>query len=1546
MKRVLYIVKNSFSCICLLWVIVLLFSSRTTQAQYFSQTFNYTGAIQTFTVPPCTSTMMIEARGAQGGGDGGKGARMVGVFNVTPGQVFKILVGKAGSASSPVMAGNGGGGGSFVTDMLNNPFVVAGGGGGSGANWANSAYVSIGGTTFQNGEPGQSGGLGGVGGTGGATGTIPQVNAAGGGGMTTNGGSGSFAFGGGSYISGGAGGNSTGGYGGGGGSSVFIATCGSSPNGGGGGGGYSGGGGGGSPGPGTCDGAGGGGGSFNGGTNQVNTPAWNPGNGLVIFSYGFAIQVTASPTAVCAGSPSTLTISGPLSQTWVVNGSNSNTIVVTPTVTTNYSALITPPQGCNVLLSSITVTAWPLPILTATSTVGCPSSSVNLIASGAVTYTWQPGNIPGSPAIGFPPAAMVYTAYGTDALGCVNSQTLAQAVLPIPTITATSPTVCQGATYAIVPGGAFSYTWNPGNLPGMVTGVANGPLTYTVIGASAQGCTASTTTSLSIYNPPAPPLSFTTTGISCASLGSATVSAAGPGPYVYTWTPAGQVNPIVTGMSPGTYTLTIMDIGSSCISSTTATFNSAIPFTGNLNNTSALTCNGVNTGTASYTNLSGGSGNQVFSWTDGSNLVTQPNPTTLGAGNWTVTVTDALSGCAITNTFAITQPPPLTLNIASGSATACANSSVVLTSTLVGGTAPYQFSWLGGPATSSFATTQPQGGAYMYTLNVTDLNNCPVSGMVGVVFVSNPALSISDVSICPQGSGVLSVSGANTYTWSDNTFGSSLFDSPLVNTQYTVVGAAQGCTSAATASIVILPVPVTIGSDSPRCFGDALQLTATGGTAYAWTGPAGYNSTAQTPYVSPVGPAQAGVYYLTITALNSCTASASVSVVVNPTPSVQAAGGTVCTSQVLQLTSSSVAGATYQWAGPAGFSSTQQNPVISGPALNATGLYTVTATSTDGCTNTAIASASIVSPPSLTIALSSTTLCAQGFNGSPNSIGVSVSGANNYTITTPVDIYNSNFNGPSSSLSALPPYNPGPGAVTVAGSNGICTSISNAGFIVIANPVITASTPSAAICSGQSHTFTMQGGGNYSWSPSIPGLTTSNMGGTAVVSPTVSTIFTVYGNSQGCSSPALNLNVTVNLTPTTTVPSKTMEVCMGTPLKLIAGGNATSYNWSPGLGLNTQTGHSVTATLYGNQQYTVTGSANNCSSTAVVSITVFALPVPQISVVTSSVCIYDTIRMSGTGGNSYHWTGPYDFDMSGKNIRFKAANLARNGTYTLTVTDLNGCRNSTITNITIYEIPQVSLDGTTIGCAPFCPRLKLNRASSATSSLIITGWETTGQNLPDAQFTTCLNVPGNHILNAKFKDSYTGCSNTQTFAISVLAPPKADFTWEPQAPVEKVDQVLFSNTSKGPDLQRWSWHFIDNAGPVSSWEDPVLNFDNAGTYAVAMIVWDKNQCSDTMVKSITVVSDFNIYIPNSFTPNDDGLNDTFQPMARNYKGNYRLEIFNRWGQLLFNTTNMDDGWNGTFLNQPCKEETYIYKIKLVAIDGQEKEYRGNVTLVR
>lgn len=239
-------------------------------------TFNYTGTIDTYTVPVGVNTIHIEARGAEGGHNtsstttAGLGAIMSGDFAVTPGAQLKILVGQQPTATS----GNGGGGGTFVTDSSNTPLIVAGGGGGSSQSADSPDKHGQIGTNGGQGAAG--GGLGGTNGSGGSIGASGFQSGAGGGLLTDGADGWTSDTGGRAFINGGAGAPTNapanGGFGGGGSGSSYVV--------GGGGGGYSGGGSGGN----STAGVGGGGGSYNIGTNQVNTGGANSGNGLVIIS--------------------------------------------------------------------------------------------------------------------------------------------------------------------------------------------------------------------------------------------------------------------------------------------------------------------------------------------------------------------------------------------------------------------------------------------------------------------------------------------------------------------------------------------------------------------------------------------------------------------------------------------------------------------------------------------------------------------------------------------------------------------------------------------------------------------------------------------------------------------------------------------------------------------------------------------------------------------------------------------------------------------------------------------------------------------------------------------------------------------------------------------------------------------------------------------------------------------------------------------------------------------------------------------------------------
>jgi len=288
-----------------------------------SQTFSFTGTIDSFVVPAGVTNVTIEARGAEGGYTtssaifAGKGAVMQGDFNVTPGSTLKILVGENNNS------GNGGGGGTFVTDAANTPLIIAGGGGGASGSVDSSDKHGKIITTGGNGAGG--GGTGGSAGNGGNAG-LPFTSGAGGGLLTDGADGWTPGSGGKAFINGGAGANvgfGIGGFGGGGNGSGNQV--------GGGGGGYSGGGSGSNS---SGAGVGGGGASFNVGANQTNTSGdvdGNSGNGLVTISWGSSISIVQT-----AGLPSGNTFPvGTTTNTFEVTDASGNTATCSFDVTVN-----------------------------------------------------------------------------------------------------------------------------------------------------------------------------------------------------------------------------------------------------------------------------------------------------------------------------------------------------------------------------------------------------------------------------------------------------------------------------------------------------------------------------------------------------------------------------------------------------------------------------------------------------------------------------------------------------------------------------------------------------------------------------------------------------------------------------------------------------------------------------------------------------------------------------------------------------------------------------------------------------------------------------------------------------------------------------------------------------------------------------------------------------------------------------------------------------------------------------------------------------------
>lgn len=451
--------------------------------------------IQNFTIP-ISGDYRIEAYGAQGYGTfGGRGAVMIGDFNLSAGTVLKIIAGQTATLNNTSYSNQfGGGGGSFVTYANNTPLIIAGGGGGSHA----SSFVSnADGTTSTSGNDGINGTTNAAGGTGGQGGSSAANLADGGGGLLGDG-AGTYA-GGLAFVNGATGGGyrGIGGFGGGAGTGSFNDTrCG-------GGGGYSGGGGSHQSGSAGAP-VGGGGGSYNNGANQQNTSGANLGDGKVIITRLCDVEVNASANPICFGDSVVLSTNAGSNISWS-SGSSSNSITVAPSSNTSYtvSGISSSSTSCSSTLV-ITVSVNPLPQLSAVSipSVLCRGNSGTVTADGAVSYSWNPGAGNDMSITVNPQSTTVYTITGASPEGCTDQHTVAMVVDNTNIATSPDTAICAGDPVYLRASGANNYLWSNGALFPNILAYPSANTVYLVNGVNIHGCTIGSSVEVTVNQKP------------------------------------------------------------------------------------------------------------------------------------------------------------------------------------------------------------------------------------------------------------------------------------------------------------------------------------------------------------------------------------------------------------------------------------------------------------------------------------------------------------------------------------------------------------------------------------------------------------------------------------------------------------------------------------------------------------------------------------------------------------------------------------------------------------------------------------------------------------------------------------------------------------------------------------------------------------------------------------------------------------------------------------------------------------------------------------
>lgn len=206
--------------------------------------------------------------------------------------------------------------------------------------------------------------------------------------------------------------------------------------------------------------------------------------------------------------------------------------------------------------------------------------------------------------------------------------------------------------------------------------------------------------------------------------------------------------------------------------------------------------------------------------------------------------------------------------------------------------------------------------------------------------------------------------------------------------------------------------------------------------------------------------------------------------------------------------------------------------------------------------------------------------------------------------------------------------------------------------------------------------------------------------------------------------------------------------------------------------------------------------------------------------------------------------------------------------------------------------------------------------------------------------------PGNYDITLTYVD-VNGCSNSKIKHdfIQVLEQPIAAFSYSPQTITTLDPTVHFDNESISSIEWEWSYSGI----LFSESKNPTFEFPEiANDYLVQLIAKNEFNCTDTTLKSIRIEEDFSVFIPNAFTPDDDPLNQEFKPYFNGIDiYNFKLAIYNRWGELLFESYDVTKGWNGTYGDNSVEQGVYIYHI-VASEQNTDKnlEYHGHVTVLR
>lgn len=281
------------------------------------------------------------------------------------------------------------------------------------------------------------------------------------------------------------------------------------------------------------------------------------------------------------------------------------------------------------------------------------------------------------------------------------------------------------------------------------------------------------------------------------------------------------------------------------------------------------------------------------------------------------------------------------------------------------------------------------------------------------------------------------------------------------------------------------------------------------------------------------------------------------------------------------------------------------------------------------------------------------------------------------------------------------------------------------------------------------------------------------------------------------------------------------------------------------------------------------------------------------------------------------------------------------GTYTVShvAYSSNGCNDTIKKPITIYFLPDALFYQNT-PCVGNTTQF-VDSSKTLSGSIVTWNWnfgdsQNSSIQNPQHAFSSATNYSVSLIVTSSF-----GCKDTITKVVTVIPGPNADFSINPN-PVEALETAGFTDLSTGPSaLTNWNWYFGDST--AANIQNPTHVFNNQGNYVITLAVKDINGCIDTVRKEISVV--LLPDVPTAFSPNGDGQNDLFLVRGGPFKA-INVRVYNNWGQLIFETNDQSDGWNGTYHGTEQPIGVFVWVVEVEMFTGKKIKKTGDVTLLR